>query len=684
MGCSATNNTNSSTKLKLVWDSDASAFDKDDLVKIVNYVDQTVTFLENNIADKDTDTFMFRIGVVNSVVPTPSIVAYSDLELVDKTKATNTSVSVDFIKISSKIDNDSSKVYYYQSKYAHNVTSNVFYFGLSNYTGNSFYNNMPVSPTGIMIPTYKDMSTYPMVNYGSGIPTVISSDREELPLYISNLMQYIVTNLELLNTVKNTVPEVLVNTGAIINEKQGDHLLYTVSQIISILAKVKANCQRMLTEFYPAWYEEIKAIMESAGLDQAFKDVKYGGTLDSVKLSVEIPTSKSNRRKLRGLIDILDIAAYKYGKPIANVTDQDKLQINDADIDNFFNYVFVRTPTTLVNSIAQLEESGDPKVADYTEIDRVIAARAKAQSGAVLTNEEFYDIRMWYTQVGMNGDDIGRVWSKIQHLPAPDLYASDSCKQITIYETTDDDGHTTSSARTEYFVYKIRNSWWLALPPAVKMELMFMGMTVKTESGNPCPYDQVISIIITCIMAWWMGPAAFEVSAAVGYAFVASTVLSLGMQMGIIKGAQARYAQYALVALAIFTAAQTISNAAANEAAIANGTDIDKFKAVLANKPSLTMVEIQESLSIVNHTVNLLSSEDRIKLQGRIDDENEESRRLKKQLKDSAPEYASNMRYNFSGVYDQTVRGAYARPDKYVVDTYAKFSSFGNKPGFRG
>lgn len=728
-------------KLVMVWDEDATDYNSDDLNKIINLCNLNLEYFNSFTKKPELDTVMIRIGAVGIAEgKTPAEVLYEDELLLSSTDKSKTRVSIDFIKISKYVSDTKTKTFQYISNNTHNVIEEQFYFGVNNLTENPVYDNLPVGAyvqegSGYEragIPVFKSEFKGAAVQY---IPNTFADTEYDiktndgdfyvLPSHVRQLMAYVVTNITMLKILnEQTIADDVGSynagisggfagtfiegtyrvtreqyVGTVVDQyedkpifsnsvmlngttKIGDHILLTVKDFITVINRVKARCKLLASQLYPAYYKELREILKVAGLDQSFKDLKYGGTIDSAMLNIQVPASKQFKKDLYGFLDINEIASFKYGKDIKDVTDGDRQNIKPEDTDKYFNHVFKLSEIIMQNDVSTLEASGDPRVEHYKEADNIVRIRNILSSGGNIDTKDNYALRMWYDNGTLYGRSNAAIWNIIKDLPAPTFKLGESCKAIVKETETDSEtGQTRTYKATKYYGYKVDFEWWKRQSVSTKVGLLFMGMVFDMDTDNPCPYDQLIVLVATIIMACVIGPEAFAISQAAGWAFVASTVLSIGMQTGIIHGAQARYATWIAAALAIYTAYETIGSEAAKNAA-----------ATAANNPFYTgpagvswQTLTTQIANSSNAIISVISSEESYKFKDAYGDGQTELMKLtKKNREDDASNFVNRMRFEMSVSYGFTTGGnLYTHPHKDILMQYKQFSPYDNAYGFK-
>lgn len=673
MGCKAL--TNEPKKLKMTWAADAKEYTPTELDKIIGLIDQSITFLGTVSTRPNEDTIMLRVGAIDlseidtvtSKVVNDTTIAYADVGFAKQDGLTS-NVGIDFISVTSYKSESKADKYHYSSPSSYEVIADTFVFGLSNYTGNKAYNNFNLKAINgaYTAPIRKNVDSYPMVRYNNSNTDVTLVDSFTLPAYVKNMFTYIVHNLKLISKIKNTEISGLINVGTNINGIVGDHLLYTITQMIGILVKTKNTCIGMKSEFYPAYYEKIKRILVISGLDKAFTDIEYGGLIEQALITIQIPASVQYNKELKDTLELVDIAAYKYNKLTSEVNNADKKSVTQQDREDYFNSIF---KTVLLGSpdFSEMEKLKDPRLAHYKEYDNALAAYNKAKVGTLLTSDEYYAIRMWYANEKWSTKDKYHLWNKLQHLPKPVNDGKIGCEVANNTSIVDDKGNTTTVTTKKYKYYKIDAAWWVKQPVSVKVGLFYMGFDFKMDKEkNPCPFDQVFVLIITVIMAFFVGPAAFAISAAVGWIFVISTVLSIAMQMGMIEGRAARIASIVIAAGAIYSAGATL----ASNAGTAVGITLNQ---------SITALT-----SVVSSITQAIRTNDVFQFQQASKKLSDEMNELSTLLNDDADKFVSNLRFEQSQVFDwSTGKGIYESTDAIYRDYYKEFTSYGNSSGFK-
>jgi hypothetical protein len=675
MGCEIKSNNNPET-IELIFQNSNKGYSKEVLEKISDLIPVVQTWLQDNIGDISNDLIVLRGGVptMQAALDGNTLTASSDTltkevytnEFGDDSLVMSSFINVDYIKITSRVVDESKNqlttsydMYHYESPYVHRTYGNYFKLGVYNATkpqiksGTTFSKtvNQLVNTVGYL--QYVDnlnlsgvkspIGLIPVQYDGTlgtttGVFTAVPDDFLRLVTFISQ-------NLYLLGSMSPVDKEEDLKERVLI----GDKYVNTVAGFITALDRVKATCNDRLSRFADEYlgtdmYRDINELLVGAGLEDAFKDLRYGGDIDELLLTIRIPASPVN---VQGMYDLLEsgevVDAWNADHPAELITLSTVSQEHE---DWYFNKVFkveyFTAPDENVFDDEQIEENSVKKPHLWDK-QIVIDTLDKRVGGKLSDPDDLEVINLWYNTNYITSDVINEV--------APDLY--DDGKGCLSYFTSEE---SSSVAIKRYKHYRVDHDWLRASSPVVKANIFYAGLDLQTSADNRCKFDQVIMIVIIIVMAIYGVPP--EASAWVLAAYWTAVVIQIALVAGVWEGKTAQRMQ---ILATILSLGANISN-------------------ILSSSSTLTMNQsVSLALSVLTSGLIIVSSLDSINTQEELDRLAKETQ----EAEEAAEMYETNLRFMYGPAYESTIRNSMeADPYKSIKDTYSKFSTYKSE-GFR-
>ena len=657
MGCVKTSGKQAT--LNLTWAADAKGYNPTELALLVGYIDQTLAWLDT-IGWVEGDVCAYRVGV-----PVLKSTANSELEELYTVEVSATDdiingLSVDMIKITAKgvavagVDRVAryegyNDTYTYKSQYHHEILANYFVDGVNNASGYSYIDE----------PEYNCNlnALAPLRAEYNGVRQMAYTPKE-LPDYVVKCFTMIAQNFRLLGEFSDTE-----------TEKKGDVVYISIAKLKYKLQLAKDKANKEVGTFFGKYYEDLQYILDHVGMDQAFKDVQYGGQIDKLDLVMRIPASWENEKALKGLIEDKEVALH-YNIELGAV--------NESHRQGFFDYVFDARmiaedafSNTAITEHVQREH--------LLDVDRVNEALTRVRSidnsnYDQITNDDLWTINQWFTA------DNGYTKSQIATIKTLGANYSQTkgCKYSVYYPPTaghdaytDEDGlyHQAVEATPgewsspEYRHWYIRASWIDGLDYSRAAIVFWMGLDLSTSSNKRCGLDMIIIVIIIIVITYLSaGAAASSGAAYANYyaaAIAASGVISVGLALGAFgtgKGARN---------MAILAALLSLGGSYGNVAAAAGTT-------------AATQAGITFALQVAGTGLAVYQTIENFKF-------NEEMAELTAELAvlNAASMYESDLRFMYEDSYRLPYIEAYKDPHQPIRDMFKPFSSYPNSMGFQ-
>ena len=530
-------------EIEPLWEMNLKDYDKDELATLVTYIDATSAWFDaKGISAVDSeDVVGFRVGMpiitgTDTLETTSLYLANNDLDQLVK------SVSLDAFKISVKTTVDGvaySQPYTFKSSFTHNIFTKYYVEGVENLSGFSYLNT-----TSFNLSANEGIA----VEYGGTSARVKSA--LDIPDDVYGCMVYVIQNTTLYT----------VNTGTTV-VKKGDVTYYSTKGFYDHLAVIKTKALEVIGQIATPQQEDLHELMVYLGVDQAFKDLQFGGGFDSMRIVMRIPTSRSNQLALEGLL----------GK-------------GDVFDDIFKIKTFTHTDLDM-EFMEKKEDLEDPYSTDkltYTELDDSVSGYYGCKTG------ETY--RYWY----------------------------------------------------------VNDEWLGSLTPEQLSAIFWIGLDVITELGNPCPYDEILAIVIVVVMTYLTAGIGSGTALTVSQGItVLSGILSIASITGVIDTKTAAMLGAVLAVASLGTSM------------LASGTTITN-----------TFSQAISVASTVLETVNTFEAE-------KFKEVMEEKKDQLESLEADANMWESEFRFMYGESFEMGVRqGPEADPYAYLKDTYNDFTIY--------
>ena len=657
--------------LDLIFQADNKGYPKETLIKIRDLIPTVKTWLTNNIGDINQDLIAIRFGVptlqlsanpdgtMSHAEKTQSQLVY-ETEFVEdpSTYLMNAFISMDYIKITSRQRNNNGnyintfKMYGKSSDYVHKVFGNYFKNGVYNATSPAistkdmvkakvnkieFPNYLPYLDS-INLDGVKSRIGIMNVQYDGveGFPTPVG-DFGVVPEDIVTLTTLISQNIYLFSSLSNRDVQVDGKNRVL----PGDKYVNTVQGFIDALDRVSDTCIDRLSKFADGYngtdeYEDIKEILEITNLDQAFKDLRYGGNIDDLRLLIRVPASYRNEKELKGYLEKNEIIIEWNKAHPTNLINNNTY--NSSHEDWYFNQIF---PVEEVEEDRASYSPNNIENDDYKRFDlhdkrRVIEALDNRINGKAANHKELYTINDWYDTSYRLYDIIDEIYPSM----------SDSTKGCEVV-TADENGTI-----RYYRVYRVNYEWLKNAPPVIQVGLLFAGLDLLTTQKNSCQYDTVIALVLIVILAIYASPIAKEGGTVIYAMFIASTIISIGLTMGVWKGEMAKK-------MAILAA---VTGVIAGGAGVLNATTSTATNAVML-----------ASLNLASSTLQLYNTIETYN----IAKDTEKFEKKMKSLEEGADMYETNLRFMYGESYESNIRSISEEdPYKGIKEQYKSNSVY--------
>jgi uncharacterized protein YrzB (UPF0473 family) len=693
VGCSIDGN-NSRQTLDLIFAGENKGYPKETLAKIRELVVQAKSWLSANIGDVDNDLIAIRGGVTTMTLyldannnpytdaETLSEQIYKNLFDGDTSYLMQSFVGLDYVKITSRnrmeLDlertpgatpeqmpySNNFNMYHYASPFVHKVFGNYFVNGVYNAT-------KPKVPTKKLIAnlgTYTDYIPYlssidlrgvkspigfiPVRYDGSlGTPTGYF---EEVPEVLKELLTLIVQNIYLFSQVVDVDRERDGKERVLV----GDKYVNTVSGFIQALDRVDATCDERLNRFADDqdgtdYYQDVKTILEYTGLDQAFKDLRYGGELEDLRLLIRIPASYEMEKELRSYLERQEVIEEWNKYHSSQIDDTSYGKVHE---DWYFNRVFpIQTiPESSEEAYSEKAiEGNEVKKPDLWDKREVVAALNRRVNGKAASYEDLYTINSWYETFYRLNDII------VQPYPV----MSDNTKGCEVVTTTtgvDGEGNEVTTTSRSYRVYRVNYEWLKNAPTNVQVSLLFAGLDFYTTMKGKCKNDQILAIIIIIIVTYltW-GTATKGMTAFMKAVYVASVVISIGLTAGVWEGKAARNMAIlaAVMSLGASLAAQGVSGMTSSMNAV-----------------------MRTTLTVASTMLQVYNTVEAYELERDLDKHAAEMEKFT----EGAELFESNLRMVYGGSFSGPIRNTTEKdPYENIKEMYSRFSTYKDE-GFMG
>lgn len=422
-----------------LWALNFKDYDTAELTNLIDYVQQARSWLvANGLSTSTEDIVGFRVGMpivtgTDTLETTELYTATGDLDQLVK------SISLDAAKISSKVTVDGvqySQPYTFKSSFQHAIFSNYFFEGIENNTGYTYLDEHRMN--------LSDKAGLQVQYEGS-----LAKLKEPLPLPASiyGALVYIIQNATLVSSKEDyQVP------------KKGDIIYYTAAGFYAHLGTILTNATDVASRVATPYQEDIHELMVYLGMDQAFRDIQFGGSFNDMRIAMRIPTSRQNQLTLEGLLSSTE-----------NFDDIFKVKLftlNNIDVDNN-------------EKVEDLKDPYSNDKMDYPELD-------DRADGYGCYGTFYYNslTQQYYTTAeecsAATEAYFGEGYDPIIHLPG--IYCS---------------------AKTRYRYWYVSEEWMKSLTIEQLTIIFWMGLDIVTEKGDICPFDKILAIIIVVVMTYF-------------------------------------------------------------------------------------------------------------------------------------------------------------------------------------
>lgn len=305
-----------------IWESELKDESSDELEQLIVYSEEMKQWLvDKGIHTSQEEIIVFRAGV-------PTVTNLDELEAREVYEADGNdvqlieSISIDAIKISKKVTKNNktySQPYTFKSRFTHTIYDKYFHDGVTNKTGMSYLDNVDINLSA--------QAPAP-VEYNGESP--IQLVPEPLPASVYNCLTYLSQNMRLYKVTVASPDDLKIVDYANSTEeeevyipKNGDVIYYTTGQFYNHLTDIIASANRTLGNMATPYEEDIMELLTDLGLDEAFKDLEYGGNLDELRLAIRIPASRSNQEALELMLGDDDIWDNIFAEDYVTMADND-------------------------------------------------------------------------------------------------------------------------------------------------------------------------------------------------------------------------------------------------------------------------------------------------------------------------------------------------------------------------
>lgn len=205
---------------------------------------------------------------------------------------------------------------------------------------------------------------------------------------------------------------------------------------------------------------------------------------------------------------------------------------------------------------------------------------------------------------------------------------------------------------TYYRHYRFHADKFKTLPGESLGEIAAQFISMVTDTEQPCPYDQILIIVAIIVLTLaTAGSAGYASNAA--YLAYAAAALSIGLQMGVLQGEQAKYAQVALIVLAVYGGINGLMNEGAR-----TGLLTTMHHLFMVTNACIDGMEMYQQLS---HDENMkdLQSE------------------YSQEMESLAKDFERAFHFTYETSYDSVYRDGHERePDRDIKDFYSDFTVY--------
>ena len=426
----------------------------------------------------------------------------------------------------------------------------------------------------------------------------------DVPDDVIHCIMYIAQNPKLVSVLGNTAREL-----------KGDVVYFASKDFFDGIVRAKYLAEQKFIEpaefeLPPSREEAIKLVLEYSEIEKAFNDLQYGGLLDGIRVLVRFPASRDMQAQLESLLS------------------------ND--------------------------DNGDPEV--FSDIFK----------------EEFITNRSIDVDDSIRKDDLTDVYStdKTDEYSTLDdsVTGNYGCERTLVLPVNDESGRTpddpewdpTYSTEVTYRYWFVSDEWIQKQTAEVMAIIFWLGLDIITDvETNPCPDDEILTIVIIIVMAvitvWTAGTTSTVTSVIVASAIaqgiaIASAIVAIAATIGAID---AKTAAYITTALTIFSLGTTLATGALT---VGLNTATLGFVVKIANTALTVVSQIDEA----NYAAEM-----------------EELEKEQKMYDEEAASYEQEIRVQLGGYQDMHIsNGAEFDYEKYIHDKYDRFATYEDS-GFR-
>lgn len=382
-------------------------------------------------------------------------------------------------------------------------------------------------------------------------------------------------------------PKMLVAVEGSERTKGGDVVYLRVSALIARFTEVRdkaATKRDNLATFNSEQNQDLYKILETTGLLESFDSLNYGGVLSTLQIQIRIPASRDNQETLEGLLDA-----------------------DSGSMSNVFKETYV--------GISDVDLAKHPKKDDL---------------------EDVYSTSMGADELG-NPYNLDNEYNGYYGCKKTEIIEEDN------EEDDDDNGGTTTTTVVTYRHWQVDNAWFQSLTAEKKAIIFWMGLDLNIGQDNPCPYDEVITIIIIIAMTIYGVQGA---STLVQGLLITAAVISIAITTGQITGKRARNA-------AILAAILTITASGINYSeGMATGF---QFSMQIAS----TSLQVKQVWDQYQFETDMARKESELK-----------------DLTEDAEMYESQLRFIYGESFEVGPNSLKQDPFKYIDDMYKDFRMY--------
>ena len=499
MGCDVTNSVAASEPL---WANENKGYDATELTHLNTLIDQTLAWFVGNglswdntsVASKmavgirvgvpymgkddtvDADTVYNGIGIGERLIKTMGLDALK-ITIMAKPWGYPNGLNnpAGYIDSSGKVNVET---YTYKSKYIHRIFGEYFINGIDNKSGIQELDNIDM--------ILSDIAPLYLAPHGANDAPVAINPTKPLPTYIVECFQMSIQNIGLF---KGLIPQLDPNNPST-RVKKGDVIYFSALDMLSNLWAIKYSAAYRLSRLASPSDNQIHDVLTTTGIDDAMKQLQYGGTLATLRVVLRIPASRYNQSILEGLL--------KFKKGVVPPTKEVFSEV--------FKEEWLEPTSKYVDNSAYKNELTDEYSTDMG-VDNTFPTNPPA----------------W---------DLDEVYNNSNGVP------SYGCHEVIVDPA---DGSTYD--RYRYFL--ISDDWLREATPSAISILFNIGIDLTSLDDTPCPYDTLIAIILVIVLTFSGDPP--------GAIAIIAMVIQIGVILGAFgTGDFAKVMQAIAIALAVY------------------------------------------------------------------------------------------------------------------------------------